>query len=100
MLLPPPTGGRPSYTERPHRVAEHRVTHHVADPEPSRIADRDKAGRPRAPHPYRQPPARPATRTRLTLRTSTDTEHQRPRRDHDRPVQDREDLPPTAQSRS
>src|SRR4051812_9721378 len=31
-------------TERPHRLTEHPINHHVADPPPQRIVDRDKAG--------------------------------------------------------
>src|SRR5215210_3260184 len=79
MLLPPRSRGRPPKTERPHRVTEHPINHHVADPEPPWIADRDKAGRPRAPFTT-------STRTRatpssgLTLRTSTDKELRKQRR--------------------
>ena len=63
MLLPPRPRGRPSKTERPQRFPQrdHPINHHVADPEPTRIADRDKAGRPRA-HPRTHPPRpRPPT---------------------------------------
>jgi hypothetical protein len=55
MSLPPPLGGRPPKTERPHRVLrEGPITHHVTDPT---VADRDKPGHSRAPHPA--PPPRP-----------------------------------------
>ena len=48
----------------PRHPAEHPINHHVADPEPPRIADRDKAGRPRAPDPHHQPrPRATATAT-------------------------------------
>ena len=41
------------------------ITHHVADPEPTRIADRDNAGRPRAPHPHHRPRPRHARRAKV-----------------------------------
>src|SRR5215210_6828867 len=60
MPLPPPLGGRPPKTERPHRIPrEHPITHHVTGPPHGEVADRDKPGRPRAPHPT--PPPRPRT---------------------------------------
>ena len=42
--------GRPRKTERPQRFPQrdHPINHHVADPEPTRVVDRNKAGRPRA----------------------------------------------------
>ena len=58
MLLPPPPRGRPPKTERPHRIPrEHPINHHVTGPPHGEVADRDKPGRPRAPHPA--PPPRP-----------------------------------------
>ena len=33
-------------------LTEHPVNHHVADPEPPGVEDRDQAGRPRAPDPH------------------------------------------------
>ena len=61
MSLPPPLGGRPPKTERPHRIPrEHPITHHVTDPPHGEVADRDKPGRPRAPHPASPPRSRPA----------------------------------------
>ena len=58
MLLPPPPRGRPPKTERPHRIPrEHPINHHVTGPPHGEAADRDKPGRPRAPHPA--PPPRP-----------------------------------------
>jgi hypothetical protein len=42
MLLPPPPGGRPPKTERPHRIPrEHPINHHVTDPPHGEAADRD-----------------------------------------------------------
>jgi hypothetical protein len=56
--LPPPVGGRPPKTERPHRVLrEDPITHHVADPQ--RVADQDKPGHSRAPHPTAPPRPQP-----------------------------------------
>ena len=51
-LLPPRSRGRPRKTERPQRFPQrdHPINHHVADPEPTRVVDRSKAGRPRAQH--------------------------------------------------
>src|SRR5207247_1630821 len=58
MSLPPPLGGRPPKTERPQRVSrEDPITHHVTDPPDGSVADRDKPGHSRAPHPA--PPPRP-----------------------------------------
>jgi hypothetical protein len=55
MPLPPPVGGRPPKIERPQRASrEDPITHHVTDPT---VADRDKPGHSRAPHPV--PPPRP-----------------------------------------
>ena len=51
MLLPPRPRGRPRKTERPQRFPQrdHPITHHVAGPGANpRVADRSKAGRPRA----------------------------------------------------
>jgi hypothetical protein len=60
-LLPPPLGGRPRKTERPQRFPQrdHPIKHHVAGPGANpRVADRSKAGRPRAHDPSRQPRTR------------------------------------------
>ena len=58
----PPTGGPPRKTERPQRLhqRDHPIKHHVAGPGANpRVADRSKAGRPRAHDPSpRQPCAR------------------------------------------
>src|SRR5207253_5334443 len=54
IVLPPPLGGRPPKTERSQCLPQrdHPINHHVADPPHDRVADRDKAGRPRAQHPH------------------------------------------------
>src|SRR3954469_4295742 len=59
-IPPPPAGGRPQKTERPQRFPQrdHPITHHVAGPGANpRVADRSKAGRPRAHDPHLQPRA-------------------------------------------
>src|SRR3954452_15117770 len=59
-IPPPPPGGRPQKTERPQRFPQrdHPITHHVAGPGANpRVADRSKAGRPRAHDPHLQPRA-------------------------------------------
>jgi transposase len=75
-LLPPRARGRPSWTERPQRFPkrDHPTNHHVAGPKPNRVADRDKAGRPRAHRSH--PGARPrSTRNPVpTTQASLDTE--------------------------
>jgi hypothetical protein len=60
IVLPPPPGGRPPKTERPQCLPQrdHPINHHVADPSHESVADRDKAGRPRAQHPHHLPRAR------------------------------------------
>ena len=61
ILLPPRPRGPPRKTERPQRFPQrdHPITHHVAGPGANpRVADRSKAGRPRAQHPSHQPRAR------------------------------------------
>jgi NAD(P)-dependent dehydrogenase (short-subunit alcohol dehydrogenase family) len=57
--IPAGTSGRNAYPS-----GIHPINHHVADPEPTRIADRSKAGRPRAqnPLPLRRTHAPPTTR--------------------------------------
>ncbi len=60
-LLPPRPRGRPRKTERPQRFPQrdHPIKHHVAGPGANpRVADRSKAGRPRAHHPHHQPRTR------------------------------------------
>lgn len=51
---------RPEKTERPQRFPQrdHPIKHHVAGPGPTRVADRGKAGRPRAQPPHHRPRAR------------------------------------------
>ena len=52
-------------------LRDHPINHHVAGPEPPRAADRDKAGRPRAPR-----PAPPTARTHP--QTTNDLDHINP----------------------
>ena len=70
---PPPIGGQPRKTERPQRFPQrdHLITHHVAGPGANpRVVDRNKAGRPRAHDPSRQPCAR-TTRARRSATPTT-----------------------------
>ena len=74
-LLPPRSRGRPQKTERPQRFPQrdHPIKHHVAGPGANpRVADRSKAGRPRAQHPSHQPRARTASRTAVQPRQPQD----------------------------
>jgi hypothetical protein len=66
IVLPPRPRGRPPTTERPQRSPQrdHPINHHVAGPLHDTVADRDTAGRPRAPHPYLQTRTRPPGPTR------------------------------------
>ena len=69
LSLPPPPGGRPRKTERPQRFPQrdHPIKHHVTDPGANpRVANRSKAGRPRAHNPHHQPRARPAAQPQST----------------------------------
>ncbi len=75
ILPPPPEGGRPPKTERPHRVLrEDPITHHVADHPRSRTEIRPgtRAHRHCFSNPPHGPPARPATTTTTTA-TALDT---------------------------
>ena len=67
--LLPTHRGRPRKNERPQRLPQRDtpINHHVADPEPTRIVDRSKAGRPRA----QDPPLRRAHAPPTTRRTQT-----------------------------
>ena len=71
LLPPPPVDGleRSSGRNAP-PAGSHPIKHHVADPEPTRLADRSKPGRPRA---QPAPPTRQRTRVnhRLTRPTTT-----------------------------
>ena len=75
-LLPPRPRGRPRKTERPQRFPQrdHPIKHHVAGPGANpRVADRSKAGRPRAHHPSHQPRARTTSARRSSTPTTRTT---------------------------
>jgi transposase len=66
--LPTHQRGRPRKNERPHHhLPEHPITHHLADPEPTRPEHRSKPGRPRThDHIPSTRPRTPRTNTHLT----------------------------------
>ncbi len=67
ILLPPRSRGPTRKTERSQRFPQrdHPIKPYVAGPEPARVVDRSKAGRPRAHPPHHQPRPRATSRAQF-----------------------------------